>query len=212
MNTRLRILLPVLTALCLTSLFGQDKVVLLNGDSIPCTIPGNPRKETDLSHQAIGRTNDYGFKSVVAIYPGDSVRIHRPGEIQGYVKQQKGTYLGSGFFISRTIHEKNLNYKYGNTRMVFLQRINLHKDYTFWFYREDLGDALPAPYFLIERRGYEGFDLITGYKSWKRWAVNHPPFGDIPFAKGKPKKGKSWVGSFFVYLVDVMDAYKKLEP
>ena len=204
--------LSALCILCQSGLFGQDKVVLLNGDSISCKIPGNPRKETDLGNQAIGRINDYGFKSVVVIYPGDSIRIHRPAEIMGYVKQEKGTYLGAGFFVSRLITEKDLGYKAGNTRNVFLQRVNLHKDYTIWYYREDLGEAMPAPYFLIEKKGREGFDLVTGYKGWKRWAVSHPPFGEITFEKGKPKKGKYWVGSFFAYLVDVVDEYKKRSP
>ncbi|MCU0404874.1 MAG: hypothetical protein MUE99_10045 [Chitinophagaceae bacterium] len=213
MKKYLKITILALIAFDMHNLWAQDKVVLLNGDSIPCKIPGNPRKETDLSNQAIGRINDYGFKSVVAIYPGDSIRIHRAGEIKGYVKQEKGTYLGAGFFVSRIINEKDINYKIGNTRSVFLQRVNLHKDYTFWYYREDLGDPMPAPYFLIETKGREGFDLITSYKSWKRWAIAHPPFGEITFEKGKPKKkGKYWVGPFFAYLVDVVDEYKKRSP
>ena len=212
MKKRLYITLLAFSVLCTINLLAQDKVVLLNGDSIPCKIPGNPRKETDLSNKALGYMNDYGFKSVVVIYPGDSIRIHRPGEIKGYVRKERGTYLGAGFFVSRLVNEKDLNYKIGNTRNVFLQRVNLHKDYTFWYYREDLGDPMPAPYFLIEIKGREGFDLVTGYKSWKRWAVNHPPFGEITFEKGKPKRGKYWVGSFFAYLVDVVDEYKKRSP
>jgi hypothetical protein len=203
-----------LIALGLQNLWAQDKVVLLNGDTLPCKIPGNPKKETDLNARALGNMNDYGFKTVVVIYPGDSIRIHRPVEIKGYVKKERGDYLGSGYFFSRIIHERDhLGYKKGTTRPVFLQRVNFHKDYTIWFYREDFFDATPDTYFLVEAKGREGYDLITGYSGWKKWAVNHPPLGELTFEKGKPKKKvKSRTGSFFLYLVEIMDEYKKRYP
>jgi hypothetical protein len=184
----------------------------LNGDSVSVNITADPRKETDLRDNAIGRLNDYGFKSVVAIYKEDSIRIHRPGDIKGYFRQNKGTYLGAGYFFSRIINEKQLGYNRDNSRAVFLQRVNYHKDLTIWFYREDLGHSMPDCYFILEVKGNNYTDLVTSYKEWERWAVNYPPLGELTYEKGKPKTGKSREGNLFRYLVEIMEEYKKRSP
>ncbi len=211
--------MPIRLILLVTSLYccvhfchAQDKVYLLNGDSASANITADPRKETDLADNTIGRLNDYGFKSVIALYKKDSVRIHRPGEIRGYFRQQKGNYLGAGYFFSRTINEKQLGYKHDHSRPVFLQRVNFHKDIIIWFYREDLGHSMPASYFLIEVKGREHTDLVTSYQEWKKWAVDHPPLGELTYQKGKPKTGNNRDGNFFKYLVEIMEEYKKKYP
>ena len=190
----------------------QDKVYMLNGDSVSASILANPRKESDLSDLAIGRLNDYGFKSMVAVYKKDSIRIVRPGDIKGYFRQEKGDYLGAGYFFSRTINERQLGYKQDNTRAVFLQRVNYHKQIIIWFYRQDIGRPMPDCYFLIEIKGRGITDCITSFEEWKKWSVNYPPLGELTFEKGKPPKGKSREGNLFKYLVELMEEYKKRYP
>lgn len=192
--------------------FSQDKVILRNMDSIDVVIPADPRKETDLSNKAIGRMNNYGFKSVVAIYHKDSIRIHRPGEIKGYLREENGTYLGSGHFVSRVINDQQLGYRIDNNRTVFLQRVNFHKDITIWYFREDLGNAMPDGYFLLEQRGVTGTTLINSYKAWVKWAVNYPPLGDITYENPVPKPAKHRDGPYFKYLKEIMETYKTKYP
>jgi hypothetical protein len=198
--------------LCRNGTLAQDKVILLNGDTLNVTIPADPRKETDLSNASIGRMNDYGFKSVVIIYPNDSIRIQRPDQIKGYIREKKGNYLGAGYFESRMINEKQIGYKRDNLRSVFLQRVNLHKDLTIWFYREELGDPMPQFYFLIEVKGKEFTSLVTTMKEWKLWAINYPPLGEITHGHPKTKKNNLKVGPFFSYLVEIIDTYKQKYP
>ncbi len=208
--------IPFLLIVTLSFLYkgakAQDKVYLLTGDSVSATISGDPRKETDLRDNVLGNMNDYGFKSVVAIYRDDSIRIHRPGDIKGYFRQNTGNYLGTGYFFSRIINERQLGYKRDNSRAVFLQRVNYHKDIIIWFYREDLGHPMPDCYFLIEVKGNQHTDLILTYRDWERWAVNYPPLGLLTFEKEKPKTGKSREGNLFIYLVEIMEVYKKRYP
>lgn len=193
--------------------FAQDKVVLLNGDTVNVFIPGDPRKETRLSHAAIGNLNEYGFRRVIAVYGKDSVRIHYPTQVKGYVRAKNGPFLGSGFFFSRTIDEKQLVFKLAGSRDVFLQRVNFHKDLVIWYYREDLGNSMPQSYFFAELRGTPKLISINTYREWKKWVVYHPPLDSLSDTLKPPiKRGKKAVGSYFNYLVTVMDNYKKLYP
>jgi hypothetical protein len=200
--------------LIITSHFlnAQDKVLLKNGDTLNVVIPADPKKETDLSNSVIGDMNDYGFRSVVVIYNKDSIRIQMPNEIKGYIREKNGDYLGSGYFESRVINEKQIGYKYDNTRAVFLQRVNFHKEVTIWYYREDLGEPLPRSYFLIQLANEDFMILITSYKQWAQWSVNYPPLGELTSNKPKPKNGKKREGQLFQYLVQIMDTYKEKYP
>jgi len=198
--------------IAIPELSAQDKVILLNGDTVNVVIPGDPRKETDLSNGSIGRMNDYGFKSVVVIYPNDSIRIHRPDQIKGYIREQKGTYLGAGYFESRIINEKQIGYRRDNLRTVFLQRVNFHKDLTIWFYREELGNPMAEFYFLMEVKDQPFTSMVTTLKEWKIWSTNYPPLGEITYAHPKSRKNNLRVGDFFKYLVEIMDSYKAKYP
>jgi len=193
--------------------FSQDKVVLLNGDTVNVFIPGDPRKETNLSNAAIGNLNEYGFKRVIAVYKKDSIRIHTPFQIKEYIRAKNGAFLGSGFFFSKTLDEKLLVFGLSGSREVFFQRVNFHKDLILWYYREDLGNAMPQSYFFAEQRGAASLVRINAYKEWKKWVRYHPPLDSISATVGAPRKrGKKAVGSYFNYLVEVMDKYKKLYP
>jgi hypothetical protein len=202
----------VLISLVWHATFAQDKIILRNGDTVAVVIPADPRKETDLSNKAIGHMNDYGFKSVVVIYRQDSIRIHRPGEIKGYLREKNGTYLGSGHFESRVINEQQLGYRIANNRTVFLQRVNFHKDITIWYFREDLGNAMPDGYFLLEQAGVPGTSLVNSYKAWGKWAINYPPLDEITYKKPLPKKAKNQDGPYFKYLMEIMEIYKTKYP
>lgn len=205
-------------ALLITILFAakaisQDKVVLLTGDTVNVFIPGDPRKETNLTNAAIGNLNEYGFKRVIAVYGKDSIRIHYPFQVKGYIRTKNGPFLGSGFFFSRTLDEKLLVFKLSGSRDVFFQRVNFHKGLVLWYYREDLGNSMPQSYFFAELPGSPQLIRINTYKEWKKWVVYHPPLDSISARVPAPKKrGKRAVGSYFSYLVEVMDKYKKLYP
>jgi hypothetical protein len=203
----------IIIAFVCTRGFSQDKVVLLGGDTVNVFIPGDPRKETDLNHTAIGSLNDYGFRRVIAVYGKDSVRVHFPGQIREYIRAKTGAYLGSGFFFSKTLDEKLLVFRLTGTREVFFQRVNFHKDLIIWHYREDLGHAMPQSYFYAEQKGAPGLVRINTYREWKKWVVFHPPLDSLSQTVPAPKKrGKKAVGSYFNYLVEVMDKYKNLYP
>lgn len=202
-----------MAALIYRESYGQDKVILPNGDTVRVFIPGDPRKETTLSNAAIGNLNEYGFKRVVAVYSQDSARIHYPFQIREYIRTQNGAYLGSGFFFSKTLDEKLLVFKLSGTREVFFQRVNFHKNLILWYYREDLGNAMPQSYFFAELKDNPKLIRINTYKEWKKWVVFHPPLDSISNTVQAPKKrGKQAVGSYFAFLVAVMDKYKKLYP
>ncbi len=191
----------------------QDKVVLLNGDTLHVSIPGDPRKETTLTHAAIGNLNEYGFKRVIAVYGKDSLRIHYPNQIRGYFRATNGAFLGSGYFFSKTLDEKLLVFKLSGSRQVFLQRVNSHKDLILWYYREDLANAMPQSYFFAEQSGAPNLVRINTYKEWKKWVRYHPPLDRISASVPPPKKrGKKADGSYFAYLVEVMETYKKQYP
>ncbi len=191
----------------------KDKVVLLNGDTVNVFIPGDPRKETNLANAAIGNLNDYGYKRVIAVYGKDSTRIHYPFQIKEYIRANKGAFLGSGFFFSKTLDEKLLVFNLSGTREVFFQRVNFHKDLILWYYREDLGNTMPQSYFFAQQKDKPTLVRVNTYKEWKKWVVYHPPLDSISATVSAPKKrGKKAVGNYFNYLVDIMEKYKKLYP
>ena len=193
--------------------FAQDKVVLLNGDTVNVLIPGDPRKETNLSNSTIGSLNDYGFKRVIAVYGTDSVRIHYPFQIREYIRAEKGTYLGGGYFFSKNLDEKLLVNAFSGTRKVFFQRVNFHKDLVLWHYREDLGNAMPQSYFFAELKGAPNLIRVNTYNEWKKWVKFHPPLDSISATIPAPKKsGKKAIGGYFNYLVEVLETFKKIYP
>jgi hypothetical protein len=193
--------------------FSQDKVILLTGDTVNVLIPGDPRKETNLNNTAIGSLNDYGFKRVIAVYGKDSVRVHFPNQIKEYIRSENGAYLGSGFFFSKSLDERLLVFRLTGTRDIFFQRVNFHKDLVIWYYREDLGHAMPQSYFFAEKIGTPKLIRINTYREWKKWVVFHPPLDSLSNTISPPRKrGKKAVGSYFGYLVEVMEKYKKNYP
>jgi hypothetical protein len=189
-------------------LLAQDKVFLLNGDSVEAKIPGDPYKATGLNKRAVGSKGDYGFLQVVAIYANDSIRIHTPEQIKGYRKTEVGKYLGSGYFESRDLDTRLIGYgKRGELRPVFLQRVIEVPDYTIWYYREpDEGSILA--YFLIQKTGDASYQVLTRWKNWLLWAENTPPFSEIIKDVAPPKRKRVFPLNGFSYMQTVFGKYR----
>lgn len=190
----------------------QDKVFLLNGDTVDVFITANPRKETNLDNPVIGNLNDYGFKRVIILFKPDSLRLTRPGQIKGYFRAEKGPYLGAGYFFSRELDESLLAHKEPDTRKVFLQRVNFHKGIIIWYYREHVGNAMPQSYFFIELDSATRLIRVNTYQEWKKWVKYYPPLDSISSGLRPPKKGRNKDGKYFAFLVEVMEKYKKQYP
>jgi hypothetical protein len=206
-----RIIILIIGSICCmpkSTLLAQDKVFLLNGDSVEANIPGDPYKTTGLNKRAVGSKVDYGFLQVVAIYANDSIRIHTPDQIKGYKRAKIGKYLGSGYFESRLLDTRLIGYgKRGELRPVFFQRVLEVPGYTIWYYREpDEGSILA--YFLIQKDGDSSYQVLSRWKNWLLWAENTPPFSEIIKEVAPPKRKRSYPLNAFAYMQEVFGRYR----
>ncbi|HSK12224.1 MAG TPA: hypothetical protein VK907_03360 [Phnomibacter sp.] len=209
---RYAVLFALIVLSLLRQALSQDKVILISGDTIPVLVSGDPVKEGGISRRSMGFPNDYGFARVVIIYPDDSIRVQLPGQIRGYYKKDGGRYLGSGYYESREVDEKQLGYNRGQVKKVFFQRVAHHRDLTIWYYREHVGEAIPERYFFFEKKDVEAPDMIYSYRDWLRWAAANPPFDTIRQKIPPTSKGKRREYSLFKYFQDVMKRYKEMKP
>lgn len=186
--------------------YAQDKVITLQGDTLQAYIPDNPQKQLKLSKQVIGHVNDVGFRQVVVVYPGDSVRIETPATIKGFVRKEMTKYLGSGYFESRNIAMQWLGYRRSENRAVFLQRVCIHHDFSIWYYRESSGTPIPEKYFLLFYRQEAVPFVFATNARFIKWAKETPPFDTLVQQLPLPKPSRT---PEFSYLQEVNRLYKE---
>jgi hypothetical protein len=190
----------------------QDKVILLNGDTLDAWIPSDPYRETKLSHRSLGNKNDYGYARIAVFYKPDSVRIHTPEQIHGYWRKTPGRYLGNGFFISNQISLSSIGYNRNpNSRWVFRHRVSWHPHLSIWYYHENDGEATPDSFFFIERGKGQPVKVVENYNDWKRWSAKHPPFDAITQQIDLPSF-KRTRGALYDYFIKVGKAFNVLYP
>jgi hypothetical protein len=79
---------------------GQDYIITLRNDTIPCKLPGTS-KEIGLKP---AREYENGYEKIVAIFSNDSIRVLKANEIKGYSRQKHGKkLLCDGFFEAKQI-------------------------------------------------------------------------------------------------------------
>lgn len=204
------ILLLIIPCMVYAQPHQNDKVILLNGDTISTFISADPDKETRLPKKAIPLIDDYGFTEVVAIFPNDSVRLYKPDDIAGYYKHEVGKWIGSGWHESRSLQSKWFRMGFNKFEFQrFVQRFYSHKDFTLYMLRESDPGGRPDYYYLIYYRNPPEPEVIFNFKSWQKWAAANPPFDEIAPALKKPKRREY---SFFDMLKDAGRAYKARNP
>ncbi len=86
------------------SSFSQGYIVTWAGDTVTVTLPSNPRKA------GLARPGQYtdGHKQIAVLFPGDSLRIIKAGDVKGYYRKTHGKdLLCNGNFESRKLNEKD---------------------------------------------------------------------------------------------------------
>ncbi len=75
----------------------QDYIITWNNDTLYCELPANPSK-AGFRPRA---DNKNGYFKLAAIFPNDSARVFKPGEIKGYYRAKHGKQLlCDGMFYS----------------------------------------------------------------------------------------------------------------
>jgi hypothetical protein len=88
------------TCLYSLSIAQEDKVITWGGDTIECTMPGQPWKDGLRPSSKY----DNGYLRTVTFFTNDSLRIIEAGEIKGYYRKEHGKrYLCDGHFEARKI-------------------------------------------------------------------------------------------------------------
>jgi hypothetical protein len=155
---------------------GQDKVITLQGDTLNVQIPQQP-KATGLQHDALGKSIEYGFRQIVVVYPADSIRLHLPGEITGYIRHRPGRHSGTGLYLCKAVPPLTRFTEDREPQKLFMQRIGLHGSLSFWYFRLRTVYGT-QPYYLIEQQGSKPV-LVETYSQFAAWAQQYPPLGSL---------------------------------
>lgn len=133
----------------------QDFIITPAGDTLPCRLPGNIRKE------GIRPVHKYlnGHIRLAVLFPNDSVRIQEPGQIRGYFRAVHGkSLLCDGYFES-----KKMAWKAGDTSWYFMNRVitgRFASLYRIYLWEGDV----PEQYFFLDKK--QGTD--PDYLPWIR--------------------------------------------
>lgn len=160
-----------------TCCYGQDKLLTLDGDTIAVKIPARVT-DAGLPRHTEGKSIEYGFSRIAVVYPPDSVRLHLPGEIVGYIRQNPGKRSGTGIYLSKMVPPLTRFAEDREPKMLFMQRIGVHGNYSFWYFRQRSVYGT-QPYYMLEVKGSEGV-LIETYRQFVAWAKKHPLFYSLP--------------------------------
>ena len=94
---KIKIIAATLLLLIGGNCLAQDYIITWNNDTLYCELPANPSKKGFRPRA----DNKNGYFKLVAIFPNDSVRVFKPGEIMGYYRAKHGKQLlCDGMFYS----------------------------------------------------------------------------------------------------------------
>jgi hypothetical protein len=160
------------TACC----YGQDKVITLQGDTLIVQIPLKPTT-VGLPRAALGKPIEYGFRQIAVLYSPDSVRMHLPGQIAGYIRQNPGRRSGTGIYLSKKVPPLTRFTEDREPQMLFMQRIGMHGSYSFWYFR--LRSVYGSqPYYLLEHQGSTPV-VVETYRQFTNWVQQHPELNSL---------------------------------
>ncbi|MCU0376482.1 MAG: hypothetical protein MUF24_14335 [Chitinophagaceae bacterium] len=160
------------TACC----YGQDKVITLQGDTLIVQIPRQPTA-VGLPRAALGKTIEYGFRQIAVSYRPDSVRMHLPGQIAGYIRQNPGRHSGTGIYLSKKVPPLTRYTEDREPKMLFMQRIGMHGSYSFWYFR--LRSVYGTqPYYMLEHEGSNAV-VVETYSQFTAWVQQHPALSSL---------------------------------
>jgi hypothetical protein len=94
---KIKVFAVVLLLLVAGNCPAQDYIITWNNDTLYCELPANPSKAGFRPRL----DNKNGYFKLAAIFPNDSVRVFKPGEIKGYYRAKHGRgLLCDGMFYS----------------------------------------------------------------------------------------------------------------
>lgn len=189
-----------------TCCYGQDKLITLGGDTIAVKIPAQAAA-AGLPPHTEGKSIEYGFSRIAVVYPPDSVRLHLPGEIAGYIRQKAGRQAGAGIYLSKMVPPLTRFAEDRETKLLFMQRIGVHGDFSFWYFRQRSVYGT-QPYYMFEVKGSEPV-LIETYSQFVAWAQKNPQFSSLPRQIPATRSQKHNPYALFGYLQKLIDYLNK---
>ncbi len=100
----LTLLTTVLLLFSINRSAAQDYIITWDDDTLFCRLPAKPVKE---GFRPRGHHKN-GYARIVAVFPNDSIRVFKPGEIKGYYREKHGqSLLCDGRFHSVKVKARN---------------------------------------------------------------------------------------------------------